>query len=134
MVEKTPCPCCEKPKVLWIRHYKALLGVYEGNPVLPLQEEVKLYNFHIIITTNYKAMDVMNKSANTTFEQILTEFNEFVTFEAKLKNRIGIVIGSKQYFYENIRNRPIGDFADILYTTKQRRTNSINVLDRKLGG
>jgi hypothetical protein len=102
--------------------------------VISVQEEVKLYNFHIIITTNYKAMDVMSRPANTTFEQILTEFNEFVSFEAKLKNRIGIVIGSKQYFYENIKNRPIGDFADILYTTKQRRTNSINVLDRKLGG
>jgi hypothetical protein len=44
------------------------------------------------------------------------------------------VIGSKQYFYENIKDKKIGEYASILHSTRKGRINSISVLDRKLGG
>ncbi len=58
-------------------------------------------------------LSVRNVRSNTTIEQILVQFDEFVEYQ-KGQPKVKLVFCNKTYSYNQIRNKPISEFKDIL--------------------
>lgn len=128
--QETPCACCGKKKIVKIASYTRLFTI--DVPVQTPKEQ--LYNFHIVFPLNSRSFDILNLKSSTTIEQILTQFKDFVNFQQRIGNGVGVVISTRSYFYKDIKEKTISQLLNVIVPNHNNRSNTITVLNRLLGG
>ena len=73
-------------------------------------EDKKLYDFKIFLTSSSNSVELKEISTVHTIEKLLSSSEDFVSYEKKMKGRVGIIIGSKLFVYEDIKESKVESF------------------------
>ena len=73
-------------------------------------EDKKLYDFRIFLTSSSNSVLLKEISAVHTIEKLLSSSEDFISYEKKMKGRVGIIIGSKLFVYEDIKESKVENF------------------------